>query len=510
MGLMGRSLGQPTDRRPRGRAWTDAGPISEDAREASRGSLDRSEANELESWSGVSRSGVASERSSFDDTPQPSRELVQAVCGTERGSPGFWTFALVWFALAFAMPTFFVALGLFSGPSDTSAVGQITWGIFLGSFALMGVWQLARSGTESKGNGLRRTGLIVEGTRVIPWRLIGGFIAIPDGKNPELSQLWAVWSPLHEDAHAQAFPVPSAFHRNTTAKVHATATQLNQDLGSQLDTGEMAQVVQLVQRQRMVPRGVYLGCFVMSLIGGGFGTLFALFILALAKMSRWLWLLAWAAFDLSCLMVYMTYNDPTPFGAMWALWVLAFWLGPTFFFLVQTQRSKRAERIGRLEPSDVTQPLQGRVAKPALVAVLALSALVLVGVLVISSGGGTVSPHDSGPVSPESRASALAVLTPANAAFTKFFDAGEDWDSVTTRHSAAAQAQPMVVALQNLSVALKGRKWPWQTSSDIPTLLGDDAALTKVLERLQGPSTQSPRAWFNSSELHEQLDSTLT
>ena len=137
----------------------------------------------------------------------------------------------------------------------------------------------------------------------------------------------------------------------------------------------------------------------MSLIGGGFGTLFALFISALAKMSRWLWLLAWVAFDLSCLMVYMTYNDPTPFGAMWALWVLAFWLGPTIFFLVQTLRSKRAERISRLEPSDVTQPLQGRVAKPALVAVLALSALLLVGVLEVSSGGGTVSPHDSGPVS---------------------------------------------------------------------------------------------------------------
>jgi hypothetical protein len=64
---------------------------------------------------------------------------------------------------------------------------------------------------------------------------------------------------------------------------------------------------------------------------------------------------------------------------------------------------------------------------------------------------------------------------------------------------AAAQAEPMVVALRNLSVALKGTTWPSQTTSDVHTLIGDDAAFTKVLQRLQGPGTQSPRAWSRSS-----------
>ena len=63
----------------------------------------------------------------------------------------------------------------------------------------------------------------------------------------------------------------------------------------------------------------------------------------------------------------------------------------------------------------------------------------------------------------------------------------------------SGQAEPMVVALRNLSVALKGTTWPSQTSSDVHTLLGDDAALTKVLRRLQGPGTQSPSAWSRSS-----------
>ena len=104
-------------------------------------------------------------------------------------------------------------------------------------------------------------------------------------------------------------------------------------------------MVQVVQRQRTVSRGVYLGCFVMSLIGGGFGTLFALFILALARMSRWLWLLPWAALDLSCLMLYAAYTDTTLFGPIWTLWILVFWPGPTIFFLVRSVRTKRAELL---------------------------------------------------------------------------------------------------------------------------------------------------------------------
>ena len=149
---------------------------------------------------------------------QPSSQLLETVCGTEHESPGFWKFAIVWLPLAFAMPTFFIALGLFSSSSDTSSVAQITWGIILGLFAFAGVLQLARSGTESNGNGLQRRGLLVEGTRAIPWGLMKGFLAIPDCKIPEVAQLWAVWSPLHEDGRAQAFPVPSAFHRDNTAK----------------------------------------------------------------------------------------------------------------------------------------------------------------------------------------------------------------------------------------------------------------------------------------------------
>jgi hypothetical protein len=427
---------------------------------------------------------------------QPSSESLEAVCGTERESPGFWRFALVWSALAFAIPLFFIAVGIFSGPSDTSSTAQIAWGIVLGLLALAGVLQLARNGTTSNGSGLNRRGLVLEGPGTIPWGLIQGSVAIPDDKIPELAQLWVVWSPRHEGGQAHAFPVPSAFHRNSAATAHATATRLNGELGARLDAAEMGQVV---RRQRTVPRNVYLGCFVMSLLGAGFGTLFALFILALAKMSRWLWLVAWAALDLSCLMLYTAYTDPALFGPMWTLWILLFWPGPAVFFLVRTVESRRAERDLHPERSGEAHAKRRRVGKTTFVVVLALAFVVATGALATFFNGRTDA-QPPVPVSAQTRTSALAALTPANAAYTTFFDSLNGWNSGTTWNVAAAQAKPLVVALRNLSATLKRTTWPPQTSSDVHTLLGDDAALTKVLERLQGPGTQSPWAWSNSSE----------
>ena len=177
MGLVGRSPGPPTDGRPQDGARSGPGPILEDdaARNRRIRSTVRMRMNAAHGPNPREYGPFRGRRRRFDNTRQPKRQLLETVCGSEHESPGFWKFAIVWFPLAFAMPTFFIALGLFSSSSDTSSVAQITWGIILGLFAFAGVLQLARSGTESNGNGLQRRGLLVEGTRAIPWGLMKGF-----------------------------------------------------------------------------------------------------------------------------------------------------------------------------------------------------------------------------------------------------------------------------------------------------------------------------------------------
>jgi uncharacterized membrane protein YGL010W len=171
-----------------------------------------------------------------------------------------------------------------------------------------------------------------------------------DDVGPDDARGGTIWVTGGHGRHQAAFPIQSDFHRTEPAGAESLTAHLNHSFGlipSSEDVSTVRKVAGLYSVQ-------YAAYFLVSLIGFGFLTPFALAGAAVESMSMWLWYVAVATFDLAMVLLLVAWTvpffghraHPALFDTMAAVWVIGLWLGPTVAFLVLARRAGMPWRPG--------------------------------------------------------------------------------------------------------------------------------------------------------------------